>query len=188
MSTEQMHTLTGDYTVDAAHSRVGFVARHAMITKVRGQFETYDAHAHIDFDSPEKSSAQITIDTASIDTRNEQRDGHLRTNDFFDVANHPQITFSSTSVERTDDETFRVAGDLTIKGVTKPVAIDFEFTGSAKDPYGNIRLGFEGQLTVNRRDWGVEWNAPLETGGVLVSDKVVLELEISAVQTMPEGS
>ena len=187
MSTEQLQTLTGDYTVDAAHSRVGFVARHAMITKVRGQFNTYDGRAHIDFESPEKSSAQITIDTASIDTRNEQRDGHLRTNDFFDVANHPQITFTSTSVERTDDETFEVAGDLTIKGVTKPVTIEFEFTGSAKDPYGNIRLGFEAQLTVNRRDWGVEWNAPLETGGVLVGDKVVLELEISAVQTMPEG-
>jgi polyisoprenoid-binding protein YceI len=187
MSTQQLQSLTGDYTVDAAHSRIGFVARHAMITKVRGQFNTYEGHAHIDFDNPEKSSAQLTIETASIDTRNEQRDGHLRTNDFFDVSNHPQITFTSTSVERSDDDTFRVGGDLTIKGVTKPVTIDFEFAGSAKDPYGNIRLGFEGEVTVNRRDWGVEWNAPLETGGVLVGDKVVLELEISAVQTMPEA-
>jgi polyisoprenoid-binding protein YceI len=187
MSTEQLETLTGDYTVDVAHSRIGFVARHAMITKVRGQFNEYEGHAHIDFENPEKSSATVTIDAASIDTRNEQRDGHLRTNDFFDVPNHPEITFTSTSVERIDDETFRVAGDLTIKGVTKSLAIDFEFTGSAKDPYGNIRVGFEGELTVNRRDWGVEWNAPLETGGVLVSDKVVLEFEISAVQTMPEA-
>jgi len=187
MSTGQLETLTGDYTVDVAHSRIGFVARHAMITKVRGQFNAYEGDAHIDFENPEKSSATVTIEAASIDTRNEQRDGHLRTNDFFDVPNHPQITFTSTSVERIDDETFRVAGDLTIKGITKPLAIDFEFTGSAKDPYGNIRVGFEGELTVNRRDWGVEWNAPLETGGVLVSDKVVLEFEISAVQTMPEA-
>jgi polyisoprenoid-binding protein YceI len=187
MSTEQLETLTGGYTVDVAHSRIGFAARHAMITKVRGQFNDYEGHAHIDFENPEKSSAAVTIEAESIDTRNEQRDGHLRTNDFFDVPNHPQITFTSTSVERIDDETFRVAGDLTIKGVTKSLAIDFEFTGSAKDPYGNIRVGFEGQLTVNRRDWGVEWNAPLETGGVLVSDKVVLEFEISAVQTMPEA-
>ncbi|HEY0904707.1 MAG TPA: YceI family protein [Marmoricola sp.] len=186
MSTQQLETLTGDYTVDPAHSRIGFVARHAMITKVRGQFNEYDGRAHIDFENPEKSSAEVTIQAASIDTRNEQRDGHLRTNDFFDVPNHPQITFTSTSVERVDDETFRVGGDLTIKGVSKPVEIDFEFAGSAKDPYGNIRLGFEGQLTVNRRDWGVEWNAPLETGGVLVGDKVVIELEISAVQTVPE--
>ena len=186
MTLQSPEALTGDYTIDTAHSRLGFVARHAMITKVRGQFNQYAGRVHIDFTRPENSSAQVTIAAASIDTRNEQRDGHLRANDFFDVPNHPQITFASTRVERSGDA-FRVDGELTIKGVTKPISIDFDYTGAAKDPYGNLRLGFEGQVTINRRDWGVEWNAPLETGGVLVSDKVTLEFEISAVQTMPEA-
>lgn len=180
-------TLTGDYTVDVGHSRLGFVARHAMVTKVRGQFNEFEGKAHLDFENPEKSSVEITIEASSVDTRNEQRDGHLRTNDFFDVPNHPQITFRSTSVETLDDENYRVTGDLTIKGVTKPVSVDFEFGGTAKDPYGNIRVGLEGSTTVNRRDWGVEWNAPLEAGGVLVSDKVTLEFDVSAVQVQPEA-
>ena len=180
-------TLTGDYVVDAGHSRLGFVARHAMITKVRGQFNDFDGHAHIDFENPERSSAEVTIRAVSVDTRNEQRDGHLRTNDFFDVPNHPEITFRSTGVRASDEESFTLDGELTIKGVTKPVSMDFEFTGAAKDPFGNTRVGFEGGTTVNRRDWGVEWNAPLETGGVLVSDKVTLEIEVSAVQTLPEA-
>lgn len=179
--------LSGDYTMDVAHSRIGFVARHAMVTKVRGQFNEFEGKAHLDFDDPEKSSLEVTIEANSIDTRNEQRDGHLRANDFFDVPNHPQITFTSTSVEKVDDEHYRVTGDLTIKGTSKPVSIDFEYAGAAKDPYGNIRLGFEGSTTVNRRDWGVEWNAPLETGGVLVGDKVTLEFEVSAVQVQPEA-
>lgn len=179
--------LSGDYTLDVAHSRIGFVARHAMVTKVRGQFNEFEGKAHLDFDDPEASTVEITIEANSIDTRNEQRDGHLRTNDFFDVPNHPQITFTSTSVEKLDDEHYRVTGDLTIKGATKPVTVDFEYAGAAKDPYGNIRLGFEGSTTVNRRDWGVEWNAPLEAGGVLVGDKVTLEFEVSAVQVQPEA-
>jgi polyisoprenoid-binding protein YceI len=181
------NTLNGDYTLDLAHSRIGFSARHAMVTKVRGQFNEFDGKVHLNFEDPEKSSVEITIQANSVDTRNEQRDGHLRTNDFFDVPNHPTITFHSTDVEKVDDEHYRVTGDLTIKGNTKPVTVDWEYIGAAKDPYGNIRLGFEGSTTVNRRDWGVEWNAPLETGGVLVSDKVTLEFEVSAVQVQPEG-
>ena len=185
MSTLSTDILSGDYTIDAAHTRIGFVARHAMVTKVRGQFTSFEGKAHVDFDDPTASTAEVDIDVSSIDTHNEQRDGHLRTNDFFDVPNHPRITFSSTSVEVVDDQTYRVTGDLTIKGTTKPVSIDFEYTGAAKDPFGNIRLGFEGSLGINRKDWGVEWNAPLETGGVLVSDKVTLEFDVSAVQVHP---
>jgi polyisoprenoid-binding protein YceI len=181
------NSLNGDYTLDVAHSRVGFSARHAMVTKVRGQFNEFEGKVHLNFEEPEKSSAEITIQANSVDTRNEQRDGHLRTNDFFDVPNHPTITYHSTDVEKVDDEHYRVTGDLTIKGNTKPVTVDWEYTGAAKDPYGNVRTGFEGSATINRRDWGVEWNAPLEAGGVLVSDKVTLEFEISAVQVQPEA-
>ena len=187
MTTVELENLTGDYVLDPAHTRLGFAARHAMVTKVRGQFDEFEGHAHVDFSDASKCTAEVKIAAMSIDTRNEQRDGHLRSNDFFDVPNHPEITFRSTSVEKHGDDVYRVTGDLQIKGVTRPVSIDFEFTGAAKDPFGNLRLGFEGSTTINRRDWGVEWNAPLETGGVLVSEKVTLELEISAVQVVPES-
>ena len=182
MTTLSLEALTGDYAVDAAHSRIGFAARHAMVTKVRGQFNSFDGKAFLDFERPENSRAEITIDVASIDTRNAQRDEHLRTNDFFDAPNFPQITFRSTAVEKVDDETYRLAGDLTIKGITKPITVDFEFTGVAKDPFGNTRAGFEGKTTINRTDFGVTFNAALETGGVLVSEKITLEFEISAVK------
>jgi polyisoprenoid-binding protein YceI len=187
MTSVELENLTGDYVLDPAHTRLGFAARHAMVTKVRGQFDEFEGHAHVDFSDAGKCTAEVKIATTSIDTRNEQRDGHLRSNDFFDVPNHPEITFRSTSVDKQGDDVYRVTGDLQIKGVTKPVSIDFEFTGAAKDPFGNLRLGFEGSTVINRRDWGVEWNAPLETGGVLVSEKVTLELEISAVQVVPES-
>ncbi len=180
--------LTGDYQIDLAHTRVGFVARHAMVTKVRGQFRQFEGTAHLDGNDPTTSSAELTVDVASIDTGNEQRDAHLRTNDFFDAPTHPTMTFTSTSVEATADDAYRMTGDLTIKGVTKAVAVDFEFTGSAKDPFGNLRAGFEGTATINRKDWGVEWNAPLETGGVLVSDKITLEFDVSAVRLTPATS
>lgn len=173
--------LAGDYTVDPAHSRIGFFARHAMVTKVRGDFAEYEATAHIDTEDLRRSSAAVTIKVDSIDTRNEQRDAHLRSNDFLDLATYPEISFASTRVEP-DGDVLRVTGDLTIKGVTRPVTIDFTFTGSAVDPFGNHRVGFEGSVVVNRKDWGVSWNAALEAGGVLVSEKVTLELELSAIR------
>jgi polyisoprenoid-binding protein YceI len=187
MSVQTLESLTGDYTIDTTHSRVGFSARHAMVTKVRGQFNEFEGAAHLDFADPSKATAELTIKTASVDTRNEQRDGHLRTNDFFDAETYPEITFRSTAVEKVDDERFRLIGDLTIKETTKPVTVEFEFTGTAVDPFGNTRVGFEGSTTINRRDWKVEWNAPLEAGGVLVSEKVTLEIEVSAIKTTTEA-
>ena len=174
--------LTGNYTFDPAHTRLGFVARHAMVTKVRGAFKTFDGSAHIDSENPSNSTVSLSIDVASVDTGNEQRDDHLRTNDFFDVANYPKITFQSTGIELVSDDQFKVTGDLTIRGVTQSVTLDLEYSGSAKDAYGNDRIGFEGSTVLNRKDFGVTWNAALEAGGVLVSEKVTLEVDISAIK------
>ena len=174
--------LTGTYTLDPAHTRIGFVARHAMVTKVRGAFNEFEGTATLDGANPANSSAQVTISTASIDTRNAQRDGHLRSNDFLAMDEYPQITFVSTSARQVDDSTFELTGDLTIKGVTNSITIPFSFEGAAKDPFGNLRVGFEGAVTINRKDYGITWNAALETGGVLVSEKVTLEFELSLVK------
>jgi polyisoprenoid-binding protein YceI len=124
----------------------------------------------------------VTIKAASIDTRNAQRDEHLRSNDFLSMDEYPQITFSSTGARQVDDSTFELAGDLTIKGVTNQITVPFSFEGAAKDPFGNLRVGFEGAVTINRKDYGITWNAALETGGVLVSEKVTLEFELSLVK------
>ena len=174
--------LTGTYAIDPSHSRIGFVARHAMVTKVRGSFNEFEGTGTLDAADPTNSKLEIVIQAASIDTRNADRDGHLRSNDFFDMEAYPTIRFTSTAVEVVDPENFRVTGDLTVKDVTKPVVVDFEFTGTAQDPWGNTRIGLEGKTTINRKDFGVSWNAALETGGVLVSEKVTLEFEVSAVK------
>jgi polyisoprenoid-binding protein YceI len=175
--------LTGTYTLDPAHTRIGFVARHAMVTKVRGSFDEFAGTAVLDGANPANSRVEVTIEAASIDTRNAQRDEHLRGNDFLAMQEYPKITFASTGVRQAGETTFEVTGDLTIKGVTNEITIPFEFEGAAKDPFGNQRVGFEGSVTINRRDYGVTWNAALEGGGVLVSDKVTLEFEISAIKT-----
>ena len=174
--------LTGDYTIDASHSRLGFSARHAMVTTVRGQFGDFDGTARVDAEHPAASTVALTIRAASVSTGTADRDGHLTSGDFFDVENHPTITFTSTSVER-DGTEWSITGDLTIKGVTKSVTIPFEETGTAVDPFGNTRVGFEGATTINRKDWDLTWNAALETGGVLVSEKIKLELDISAIKS-----
>jgi polyisoprenoid-binding protein YceI len=175
--------LTGTYTLDPAHTRIGFVARHAMVTKVRGSFNEFAGTAALDGANPANSSVQVTIEAKSIDTRNAQRDEHLRSNDFLAMQEYPQITFASTGVRLVDETSFEVTGDLTIKGVSHPITIPFTFEGAATDPFGNQRAGFEGSVTINRKDYGITWNATLETGGVLVSDKVVLEFEVSAIKT-----
>jgi polyisoprenoid-binding protein YceI len=182
-ATTDFRTLTGTYAFDTAHSRLGFVARHAMVTKVRGAFNEFEGSAVIDGENPANSSASVTIKVDSVDTRNAQRDGHLRTNDFLDIETYPEIRFVSTSIQHEGGTEFQVTGDLTIKDVTKSITIPLEFEGAAKDPFGNDRIGFEGSVVINRKDWGITWNAALETGGVLVSDKITLEFEISAIKT-----
>lgn len=176
--------IAGDYLLDPSHTRLGFSARHAMVTKVRGNFEEFEGTAHVDTVAPANSKVDVTIQAASVTTGNEQRDGHLKTPDFFDIENHPTITFVSTHVVR-DGSEWAITGDLTINGVTKPVTIDFEETGSAQDPYGNTRVGFEGATTIDRTEWNLNFNAALETGGVLVSEKVKLEFDISAIAQVP---
>lgn len=173
---------TGTYSIDVSHSRIGFVARHAMVTKVRGSFREFEGSGYFDAEHPERSHLSVTIQAASIDTRSADRDAHLRSNDFFDMEKYPTITFTSTAVAPARGDVYRVTGDLTIKGVTKPVTLDLELTGTAVDPWGNTRLGLEGSTVINRKDWGVNWNAALEAGGVLVSEKVTLEFEISTVK------
>ena len=173
----------GTYAIDASHTEVGFVARHAMVTKVRGSFNEFEGTGTFVAEDPAKSELRLVVQAASIDTRNADRDGHLRSNDFFAMEQFPEISFTSTAVEQLDTETYRVTGDLTIKGVTKPVSVDFEYTGTAVDPYSNVRVGFEGKTVINRTDWGISWNGVLETGGVLVSEKITLEFEVSAIRT-----
>jgi polyisoprenoid-binding protein YceI len=175
-------TLTGDYDLDTAHSRLGFAAKHAMVTTVRGAFAGFTAQVHLDEEAIENSTARIEIEAASIDTGNADRDNHVRAADFLDTETYPTITFVSTAAERRGPDQFVLTGDLTIRDITKPVSVTFEQTGAAADPWGNFRVGFEGKTTINRTDWGVSFNAPLGTGGLLVSEKVTLEFDLSAVR------
>ena len=181
-TTTTLADLAGAYTLDPAHTRIGFVARHAMVTKVRGAFTDFEGSATIDGDFT-KSTVTVTIAATSITTGNEQRDGHLRSNDFLAMDEYPQITFVSTGVAQSGPTTFELTGDLTIKDVTRAVTVPFEFEGSAVDPFGNVRVGFEGSVTINRKDYGITWNAALETGGVLVSDQIVLQFDVSAIKS-----
>ena len=176
-----LNELNGTYVLDPSHSTFSFVTRHAMVTKVRGSFEKFEGQAIVDGSSPETSSLSVNIDVASVTTRNVDRDAHLRSADFFDVERFPNMVFVSTNIA-VDGDTVEVTGDLTIKDVTNSVTFPLEYQGSAKDPFGNTRVGFEGSVQVLRSDFGLTWNAALETGGFLVSDKVTLELEISAIQ------
>ena len=177
-----LNELNGTYTIDPSHTRIGFSTRHAMVTKVRGAFNEVEGSATTG-PNLEGASIEVTMQAASIDTRSADRDGHLKSADFFDVETYSTLTFRSTEVTAVDGDTLRVTGDLTIKDVTRPVTVDFEFAGAAQDPFGNERIGFEGSTVVNRKDFGLTWNAVLETGGVLVSEKVTLEFEISAIKS-----
>lgn len=180
-TTTALNDITGTYTLDPSHSRLGFVARHAMVTKVRGSFADWEGTATIDTATPSQSSVALTIKAASIDTGSADRDGHLASGDFFDAETYPELRFVSTDVQRDGDE-WTITGDFTVRDTTKPLTITFEETGSAQDPFGNVRVGFEGEATINRKDWGLGWNAALETGGVLVSEKIKLEFDISAIR------
>ncbi|MEB8337706.1 YceI family protein [Streptomyces endophyticus] len=174
--------ITGDYTVDPAHTTLGFVARHAMVTNVKGSFSDFTGSLHLDGSDPAKSTASFDVQMASISTGNEDRDGHLKSADFFKIDEFPTMTFRSTSAESLGGDDYRITGDLTILGTTKPLSIDLEFNGSATDPFGNQRVGFEGKTEILRSDWGLTWNAALETGGVLISDKIKLNFDISAIK------
>jgi polyisoprenoid-binding protein YceI len=181
-ATSALDDVTGDYTVDVAHTRIGIRARHAMVTTVRGAFGDFSGEARLRPDDPASSTVTLRIRTASIDTGNADRDAHLRSPDFLDVDTYPEIVFASTGVEQLDDDQYAVTGDLTIKDVSRPVTVDFTLTGSALDPFGNLRVGFEGALAILRSDWGLTWNAALETGGWLVSDRIQIEFDVSAIR------
>ena len=177
----QLNELQGTYVLDPSHTTIGFVTRHAMVTKVRGSFEEYTGTATIDGANPSNSTLAVDIKAASVNTRNADRDAHVRSGDFFDTETYPEITFRGTDFVIKGD-VVDVTGDLTIKGTTKSITIPFEFQGAAKDPFGNERIGFEGSTVVSREEFGLTWNAALETGGVLVSEKVTLEFDISAIK------
>lgn len=169
------------WTLDPVHTHVGFAVRHMMVTTVRGQFRTYSGTARLDTNDFSKSSFEGEIDVASIDTGNTQRDDHLRNNDFFDAPNHPKITFKSTKIEPKGEGEFTAHGDLTIRGVTKPVELEVEFHGTSKNPYGKTVAGISARGVINRKDFGVSFNAVLETGGVAVAEKVKLELDVELI-------
>jgi polyisoprenoid-binding protein YceI len=172
----------GSYAIDPSHASFEFVARHLM-ARTRGKFSRFSGVATI-AERPEDSTLEIDIDASSIDTQDETRDAHMRSNDFFGVEDHPTISFHSTAIHPGTSQThWKVDGQLTIKGVTRPVTVDLEFLGGALDPWGNQRIGFSGVVPeVNREDWGLVWNAPLETGGFLLSRSVRLEIEAELVR------
>ncbi|GGX72665.1 YceI family protein [Streptomyces fructofermentans] len=174
--------LTGDYTIDPAHSTIGFVARHAMVTNVKGGFLDFTGSLHLDGSDPSQSTATLDVTMDSIDTGSADRDGHLKSADFFKTDEFPTMTFRSKKAEALGGDDYRITGELTILGTTKELAIDLEFNGAAKDPFGNERVGFEGKADILRSEWGLTWNAALETGGVLVSDKIKLRFDISAIK------
>jgi polyisoprenoid-binding protein YceI len=181
MTTTMFGELTGDYVLDAARTRIGFVARMVLVTRVRGRFDEFEGSVHLDGEEPSNSSARLTIQATSIQTSNRRRDDHLR-GAFLDIRHHPAITFTSTGVERVDEATFKVTGDLTIRGVTRPVTVTLELAGVESDRWGDHRVGFTGGVTINRNDWGVNWNAALEAGGILIGEKVTLEFEVVAIR------
>lgn len=169
------------WEIDATHSQVAFSVRHLMITTVKGQFKIISGQVHIDEQNPANSWVEAEADVASIDTRDEKRDGHLRSADFFEAEKYPKITFKSTKVERVSGEEFKVTGDLTMHGVTKQVTLDSEYTGQIKDTWGNLRTGLSANTTINRKDFGLNWNVALESGGVMVSENVKIEIDLSTV-------
>ncbi len=171
----------GTWNVDPSHSNVGFVARHLMVTKVRGSFSSFSGAITVG-DDPLQSKVEATVDAASIDTGDDNRDAHLRSGDFFDVEQFPTWSLVSTGLTAKGGDRYLLQADLTIKGVTKSVSFDLEFEGVATDPWGNTKAGFTAETEISRKEFGLEWNVALETGGVLVGDKVKIQLEIQAVK------
>ncbi|MEZ5184345.1 MAG: YceI family protein [Candidatus Nanopelagicales bacterium] len=173
---------TGTWTIDPAHTRLGFVARHAMVTKVRGSFTEFDGSMDLDGANPGASSARLTVQMASVDSGTADRDAHLKSADFFDVEKFPVMSFASTVVKQVGDD-FVLLGDLTIKDVTRQVEIAVEVESIVTDPWGHTRVGFEGQAEISRKDFGLTWNVPLDGGGLLVSDTIKIQLDVSATKS-----
>ncbi len=176
------------WAIDTAHSHIEFSIRHLMISKVRGHFHTFSGTVAFDEQTPANSTVSVQIEAASIDTGDEKRDGHLKASDFFDVANTPHLTFVSKRVEVVDDSYGKIIGDLSIHGVTKEVVLDTAYAGQAKSPWGTTSAGFSASTTINRKDWGLSWNAILETGGVLVGEEVSIAIELEIVKQEPEAA
>jgi polyisoprenoid-binding protein YceI len=170
------------WVIDNGHSAVGFSVRHMMLSNARGNFNKFSGTVDFNEADPASSSVDVSVDVASVDTKDEKRDGHLKSPDFFDTEKYPALTFKSVKVEKTSDTTAKLHGNLTIKDVTKPVVLDVEYHGQAKSPWGTTSAGFSASTKVNREDFGLVWNAPLETGGVLVGKDVKIEIEIEIVK------
>lgn len=172
----------GSWEIDTAHTTVGFVARHLMVTKVRGRFGTVSGSVVV-AEQPHQSAVSVSIDTASVDTGNADRDGHLRSPDFFDVESHPKMTFVSTGFTQTGRTTFALTGDLTIRGITRTVVLDGSFEGLAADPWGGTRAAFAARTEINREDWDLTWNKAVESGGLLVGKTVTIELDVQLIRS-----
>lgn len=170
------------WQIDSVHSHIYFTARHMMISKVRGQFESFSGTVNYNEENPTRTTVDIHIDAASLNTKEAQRDGHLKSPDFLDVANYPVVRFQSTKVEQTSDDSGKLYGNLTIRDITKPVVLDVEYAGQAQSPWGTVSAGFSASTSINRKDWGLNWNQALETGGVLVGDKIQIEIELELVK------
>ncbi|MFC9946215.1 YceI family protein [Streptomyces pratensis] len=179
----RLAALTGEWMIDPAHSRIGFSVRHAMVTTVRGAFLEYESRLYFDGRRPERSRADISLSTASVDTGVEQRDAHLTGRDFLDAGRHPRMTFASTAVQLVGKDVYRMTGDLTIRGMTGPVVLDLTYIGYVTDPFGYERVGFDGTTTINRSDWGLTYNARLAEGGAMVSERLRLQFDIAAIRT-----
>lgn len=173
---------TTKWSLDLSHSELGFKIKHLMISNVTGTFKQFDAEAETEGDDFSKANVVANIDVASIDTNNEQRDEHLRNADFFETGAHPTMKFVSTKVERVDNDTFSLLGDLTIKDTTKPVKLSVEHNGVATDPWGNVKAGFSISGKINRKDWGINYNAALETGGVMLGEELKIQGEVQLVK------
>lgn len=170
------------WQIDSSHSHINFTARHMMISKVRGSFENFSGTVNFDEENPTNTTVSVAVDLTSLNTRDEQRDGHLKSPDFFDVENYPTMKFVGTRVEQIDENNGRLYGQLTIKDITKEVVLDVEYAGIAKSPWGTESAGFSATGSLNRKEWGLNWNQALETGGVLVGDKINIEIELELVK------
>ena len=170
------------WKIDPAHSEINFSVRHMMISNVRGRFEKFDGTVEFDEENPENSSVEVKIEADSINTREQRRDNHLRSPDFLDVEKYPYITFKSKRIERTGEDSGRIIGDLTVRDETHEVVLDVDYAGQAKSPWGTTSAGFSATTKINRKQWGLNWNQALETGGVLVGDELKVNIELEIVK------